>query len=328
MVLTKWRQLQLFAEGAGDGADGGSGSAPETGVEAADPGRQRLLDLGVPASKIRNKTSKAVADMAAPRPEQPADKPATPPTEAPDSTQKPSWEELMQDEEYNRRMQETVQSRLRSAKSAQADLDAMAPAVEVLARKYGMDAGNLDYAALAKAINDDDAYYEERAMEMGVSVDQAKQMDQSERETLRQQRQQEATVEQMRIENHIRSLEQQGEQMKAVFPNFDLRQELRNPVFARMTSPNVGISVQDAYYAVHRQEIQQASMQAAVHTAAEKLSRAYQAGYQRPAESGSTVGPASVPKMDYRTATKEEREALKSRIRQAAARGEKIYPGM
>ena len=50
MFNIKWLNLQLFAgEGTGDG--GGEGA--ETGVEAADPGRQRLLELGVPEDKIR-----------------------------------------------------------------------------------------------------------------------------------------------------------------------------------------------------------------------------------------------------------------------------------
>jgi hypothetical protein len=34
-----------------------------------------------------------------------------------------------------------------------------------------------------------------------------------------------------------------------------------------------------------------------------------------------------VSTFDYRNASREQREALKQRIRQAAARGEKLYPG-
>ena len=50
MYNEKWLDLQLFAgEGAGDG--GGEGAA--TGENNADAGHQRLLELGVPADKIR-----------------------------------------------------------------------------------------------------------------------------------------------------------------------------------------------------------------------------------------------------------------------------------
>ena len=126
---------------------------------------------------------------------------------------------------------------------------------------------------------------------------------------------------------HIRGLEQQGEAMKATFPNFDLRKELQNPAFARMTSPNVGVSVEDAYYAVHRREIQAAAMQVTAQKTAQKISNSIQAGQRRPAEHGTSGQAASVTSFDYSKASKAEREALKQRIRAAAARGEKIYPG-
>lgn len=115
--------------------------------------------------------------------------------------------------------------------------------------------------------------------------------------------------------------------MKATFPNFDLRKELQNPAFARMTSPNVGVSVEDAYYAVHRREIQAAAMQVTAQKTAQKISNSIQAGQRRPAENGTSGQAASVTSFDYSKASKAEREALKQRIRAAAARGEKIYPG-
>ena len=42
---------------------------------------------------------------------------------------------------------------------------------------------------------------------------------------------------------------------------------------------------------------------------------------------GTTRQAPSVATFDYSKASKAEREALKARIREAAARGEKIYPG-
>jgi len=51
---------------------------------------------------------------------------------------------------------------------------------------------------------------------------------------------------------HIEGLRQEGEELKKTFPNFDLQNELQNPVFRRMTAPGSGLTVADAYYAVHR----------------------------------------------------------------------------
>jgi hypothetical protein len=203
----------------------------------------------------------------------------------------------------------------------------MAPAIEVMARKYGLDAKNMDYEALAKAINDDDAYYEDKALEMGVSVETAKKVDQMERDTERKKAEQNKTIQEQMIQQHFVKLEQQAEAMKTVFPNFDLRTELQNPAFARMTAPGVGISVEDAYYAVHRNEIQAASSQVIAKKTAEKISNAIQSGSRRPDESGVSSQAPSVSTFDYRNASRDQREALKKRIREAAARGEKLYPG-
>ena len=128
------------------------------------------------------------------------------------------------------------------------------------------------------------------------------------------------------IAAHFRELERQGEALKRVFPDFDLRRELRDPVFARLTAPGVGIGVEDAYYTVHRRQIQSAAMASAAASTAQKLSNAIQAGALRPQEAGTRAQAASLATFDYRTASREQREALKKQIRQAAARGEKVYP--
>ncbi len=330
MFKKLWLNLQLFA-GEGDG--GAEGAA--TGESAVDPGQQRLLELGVPKDKIR-KNRAYTPKAAAPAPveagqgqaqEQPAQQAAaaTTGTEEPntDTKARMSWDEIMADPEYNKQMQAVVQSRLRSAKGAEDTLGKLAPALEVLARKHGQDPANINYEELAKAISNDESFYEDKALEMGVDVATARKIDQEERETARQQRQQQQTLEQQKFEQHIVRLEQQGEEMKKVFPNFDLRTELQNPNFARMTSPNVGISVEDAYYAVHRKELQTAAMQVTAQKTAQSISNAIASGSRRPDENGTSGQAPSVTTFDYRSMSPEQRNALKAKIRS----GEKVYPG-
>ena len=331
--------LQLFA-GEGTGGEGGETGAT-TGDNATAAAEQRLRELGVPESKIRKSASKVASKM----PTQTAqtaevaqkeetkvesatteEKPTTEDTKA-QTPPRMSWEEIMADPEYNKEMQAVVRSRLKSEKSAEEALGKMAPAIEVMARKYGLDSKNMDYEALAKAINNDDAYYEEKALEMGVSVETAKKVDQMERDTERQKAQNERTIQEQKIQQHFIKLEQQGEAMKKVFPNFDLRTELKNPAFARMTSPNVGISVEDAYYAIHRNEIQTAAMQVTAQKTAEKISNAIASGSRRPDESGASSQAPSVSTFDYAKASREQREAFKADLRARMARGEKVYPG-
>ena len=342
MSKTKWFWLQLFAgEGAGASAgEGGEGGAVPGDTDGVDAEHQRLLELGVPEEKLRKRAKRASAKLpegavrTAPKEEaKPQEQVATAeenPTEektdAPTTTRM-SWDEIMADPEYNKQMQSVVQSRLRNAKAAEESLAKLAPALELLARRHGLDAENMDYEAIAKAINDDDAYYEDKALEMGVSLETAKRIDQQERDHARQQREEARNLEQQKIHDHFVKLEQQGEALKKVFPKFDLRTELQNPVFARMTSPNVGVSVEDAYHAVHRKEIMTAGMQVTAQQTAQKISNAIQAGSRRPDENGTSGQSASVTTFDYSRASREQREALKKQIRAAAARGEKLYPG-
>ena len=329
--------LQLFA-GEGTGGEGGEGAT--SGENASVAAEQRLRELGVPEDKIRKRANSASVKASATTAkaaqvsdttQQANEQGAAADTHAEETkTETPnrmSWDEIMADPEYNKQMQSVVQSRLRTAKTAEDNLAKLTPAVELLARRYGLDPANMDYEALTKAINDDDSYYEDKALEMGVSVETAKKIDRQERDTAREKAQNERTLQEQRIQQHFMKLEREGEAMKNVFPNFDLRKELQNPAFARMTSPNVGISVEDAYYAVHRNEIQTAAMQVTAQKTAQKISNSIQAGNRRPDESGTSSQAPSVTTFDYRKADKAQREALKQRIYAAAARGEKLYPG-
>lgn len=346
MHKNKWFWLQLFAgEGGGAGASAGGeggGDGAVSGVsDGVDAEHQRLRELGVPEEKLRKRAQRASAKLpegavrTAPKETaKPQEQVATAePNPTEDKTEKAaptrmSWEEIMADPEYNKQMQSVVQSRLKNAKTAEETLSKLAPVIEVVARKYGQDPANVDYDALVKSVNDDDAYYEDKALEMGVSLETAKRIDQQERDHARQQREEARNLEEQKLRNHFMRLEQQGEALKQVFPNFDLRTELQNPVFARMVAPGTGImSVEDAYHAVHRKEIEAAQSQVIAQRTAEKISNAIQAGSRRPDENGTSGQSPSVTTFDYSKASREQREALKREIRAAAARGEKLYPG-
>ena len=331
-----WLDLQLFA-GEGTGEGGGEGAAA-TGENSEAAAQQRLRELGVPEDKLKRRARKPSATPPAAVQSAPATQQADGgedgaqaaaaenPTEEgkPASPARMSWDEIMADPEYNKQMQAVVQSRLKSAKGAEEAMAALTPALELLARQYKIDPTKMDYQALAAAISDDNSLYEDKALEMGVPVEEAKKIDQKEQQEAREAR----TLEQQAIQQHIARLEQQGEELKKIFPNFDLRTELQNPVFARMTAPGKGImSVEDAYRAVHRKEIEAASMQVIAQRTAEKFSNAIQAGGRRPDEAGTSGQAPSVTTFDYRSASREQREALKQRIRDAAARGQKLYPG-
>ena len=337
MKNSKWHLLQLFA-GEGTGGDGG-GEGAATGESTADAG-QRLRELGVPEDKIRKRAGKYAARMpqsaakTAPQiqPQQQQEQAAaaqagTEENQAEEKGARLSWEQIMADPEYNKQMQLTMQARLRTAKGAEETLGKLTPALEVLARKHGQDPANIDYDALAKAISDDDSYYQDKAVELGTSVEAAKKLDQEQRDTARQQRQEAQNLQEQKLQQRYQQIVQQGEALKKVFPSFDLNAEMQNKTFARMLAPDMPFSVEDAYYAVHRNEIQAASSQVIAQRTAQMISNSIQAGTQRPTENGTSGQAPSVTTFDYRAASPQERAAFKQHIRDEAARGRKVYPG-
>ena len=200
----KWLNLQLFA-GEGTGEGGGEGAT--SGENATVAAEQRLRELGVPEDKIRKRASKVASSLPQTAKTEPAvkkseatNKQTAPAEENPseetktNATARMSWDEIMADPEYNKQMQAVVQSRLRTAKGAEETLTKLTPALELLARKHNLDPTNMDYDALAKAINEDRDYYEDKALEMGVPVDTAMKIDQDEREKARNKAQAERTL--------------------------------------------------------------------------------------------------------------------------------------
>ena len=325
----KWRILQLFGgEGAGAGSAGAGGTAGDGGAGAAASGdgtadaAQRLREMGVPESKIA-KYGKAYANRAhkTAAPQQTAQQAAAATTEtaqAEETEQKEAapkyvWDEVMKDPEMNRRMQETVRMSKKKSQAAEDALAALAPALKAQAQEYGLDPENIDYVALGKHMSGE---YDEKALELGLP-----------RETVVKMEQQQRINEEKLNRDHIAGLIAQGERMKAVFPNFDLRKELENPEFRRLTARGVNVSVDDAYHIVHRRELELAQAQIVDRKATERVQNTIRAGAARPDESGASSQASTVTTVDWKHATPEQLRAQAKRIRLAAAQGRKLRPG-
>ena len=322
-----WRLLQLFggeggASGASPAGDGGNAAAAVTGENSADAGHQRLLELGVPESKIRKPRAKQASPLpegairTEPKQTQPVQQVAAATDNNAQTENAPtrmSWDEIVKDPEYNAELQKIIKARVKDDGQNRAILDILSPAIKHLAKEHGLDPENVDHTALVKAITGE---YEDKALEMGVSKETAMKLDQQQR-----------TLEQQKFQNHILKLQQQEQALKAVIPNFDLRTEMQNPTFARLTSPSVGLSVEDAFYAVHRREMQAQSMQVAAQQTRQMISNAIVSGTNRPDETGTVSQAPSVSKFDYKNMTPAQRKALKDEIYRAGAEGRKIYPG-
>jgi len=123
------------------------------------------------------------------------------------------------------------------------------------------------------------------------------------------------------IVKHLEGLLSQEAGMQQEFPDFTLLSAMDDPMFVRLTSPCVGLSLKDAWCALHWSELAAAAVQKGMAA----LSRSILSGSARPRElSGGTAALYSV---DPRAMSRQQREALKKRIYEAKAEGRKIYPG-
>lgn len=124
------------------------------------------------------------------------------------------------------------------------------------------------------------------------------------------------------VRSHYEGLQRQASEMSRRYEGFDLQKELGDPTFFKLTGPDVGLSVEDAYMAVHHRELTRAIAEGTKR----ELSNAIRAGGIRPVEHGTAGSAAAVTGFDYRNADRAQRKAFKQQIYAAAARGEKIYP--
>lgn len=315
--------LQLLADG-GDGGDGGAAAASTGDNTSADPGQTRLLELGVPANKIRQRARKAAPAKAEPAEAETA-KAQTPPAE---DTPEEATPEAPKAKTYTEEeVQGMIRNRIKNLKSVESSLAALTPGIEVLARHYNLDPKSEGFhQQLSAALENDDRYYEDAALERGEDVEEIKAADIKARADERARIEQERTLEQQKLADHFDRLERESEALKKVFPGFNLQAELKNDTFARLVSPYLNMPVEDAYYAVHRREIDAARSQVIAQTTATQLANSIRAGMSRPVEAGtSTQAPSSI---GYHNMNKAAREDLKKEIYASRYTGKKIYPGM
>lgn len=293
--------LQLFAEGAGDG-----GTAEGQGV-TAEAASQQIKGAKNPLANVRygiqeDAPAAGVQETTAAQPDRNAE-----------------FEKLIKGEYkdlYDARVQDTIQKRLKGTRETVDKFNALAPTLELLGKKYGVDAA--DIAALTKAIEQDDSFFEEEALEKGMTVKQLKEVRSMERENAELKRQMQERQTRENADKLYAGWMNQAEEAKKVYPGFDLRAEMNNPKFVDLLRSN--IDVRTAYEVLHKDEIIPAAMQFTAKTVESKLAKKIASGNARPAENGMGSGSPAVVKSDVSQLSKEDRAEIIRRV----ARGEKI----
>lgn len=287
-------QLQLLAEGAASGA-GSEG----TGVNGPAAGDDSGVDLSDIQYGIQDDGQDAAAGI------DPANRDA-------------EFEKLIKGDfkdQYNKRVQDTLQKRFKGMQETINKYEQTKPLVEKMASKYGVDADDIE--GLIKATDDDISFYEDEALEKGLSVEQLKEIKKMERENAELKRQMQQKTSQENASKLYAEWMDQAESAKAIYPSFDLNSEMQNPKFLDLLRSH--IDVKTAYEVIHKDEILPAAMQFAANSVSKKLANKIMSG-GRPSENGTKAQAPTLVKQDPSTWTKADRQEVIRRV----ARGEKI----
>lgn len=291
--------LQLFAEGAGDG-----GTAEGQGATAGVASQQKAVSN--PLADVKYGIQEEAAPVAEVQNTAVVDRNA-------------EFERLIKGEYkdlYDARMQDTIQKRLKSSKETVDKYNALTPTLEMLAQKYGVDIGDIE--ALNKAIQEDDSYYEEEALEKGISVQQLKDIRKMERENAALKAQMEEAQRQENGKKLYATWMQQAEEAKQIYPSFNIETEMANPKFVDLLRSN--IDVRTAYEVLHKDDIIRGAMQFTAQTVESKIAKKIASNGARPAENGMNSQSAAVVKSDVSQLSKADRAEIIRRVQ----RGEKI----
>ena len=179
---------------------------------------------------------------------------------------------------YDARVQDIVQKRLKAQRKTLEQYQSLAPTLDRLAEKYGVPRG--DYQALEQAVA-------------------------REGQPPRPTRQQQA-------QTQYDSWLQQAEAAKQLFPELELRQEAENPRFLQLLDQ--GLSVEDAYLLIHRDQIIPAAMQYSAKAVEQKLANRIAANALRPSETGMEPRGSSVTKPDVSHMSRAQRMDIIRRV--------------
>ncbi|HNX63081.1 MAG TPA: hypothetical protein PKN45_10595 [Candidatus Limiplasma sp.] len=274
--------------GTGAAADGASGAANGATAPEAQPGAQVSTDKGDERLAAYEKFKSDYKDL------------------------------------YSADFNKQMDARFKATKHTEARLNELNPVMAKLEAKYGVKPGDLQ--SLTKAIDADDAYFEQEAEERGMTVEQLKHVKELESELARKNQEEEVRARDEARDKKLNEWNGQADKAKAVYPDLDLIAEMNDPDtgerFFQLMASNL-VDVQTAYETVHPDRrdarIAAASGIIAKMTQQQTLDTIRARGV-RPAENGLHNSIPANTKKDVSKLTREERDDYARR----ALRGEVV----
>lgn len=351
----KMVNLQLFAEGCGDGgaaaaAASAADAAQEVQEPALRPAEERLArrsgvlkrssrEEGSPSQSAQSAASSPEGGALGSEEKSELDEEAAEnqneaegkdgeekgKAKSPEERRK-AFGELLRGE-YADLTEELMQNAVTEATRRLEASPAMKGLMQALQEKYGTDANDL--VALTEAVRNgavkDDAYYEKLAMEKGVSTKTARELDklESQNKQLTEQQQlirqmERQREQQARIAELQAGWDREAEQLKAQYPDFNMAEVLANPEVEKMMRS--GVSMTNAYRSAYFDHILKQQQAATAKQVEQGVVNRMQQRNARPGENGTRPGGAVQTKIDVSHMSRKEMEEMERR----AMRGEVI----
>lgn len=345
----KMVNLQLFAEGCGDGgaaaaAASAADAAPAVQEPALRPAEERLArrsgvlkrssrEEGSPSQSAQSAASSPEGGALGSEEKSELDEEAAEnqnevegkdgeekgKAKSPEERRK-AFGELLRGE-YADLTEELMQNAVTEAARRLEASPAMKGLMQALQEKYGTDANDL--MALTEAVRTgavkDDAYYEKLAMEKGVSTRTARELDklESQNKHLTEQQQmiqqmERQRVQQARIAELQAGWDREAEQLKAQYPDFNMAEVLANPEVEKMMRS--GVSMTNAYRSAYFDHILKQQQAATARQVEQGVVNRMQQRNARPGENGTRRGGAVQTKIDVSHMSRKEMEEMEKRV--------------
>lgn len=345
----KMVNLQLFAEGCGDGgaaaaAASAADAAQEVQEPALRPAEERLArrsgvlkrssrEEGSPSQSAQSAASSPEGGALGSEEKSELDEEAAEnqneaegkdgeekgKAKSPEERRK-AFGELLRGE-YADLTEELMQNAVTEAARRLEASPAMKGLMQALQEKYGTDANDL--VALTEAVRNgavkDDAYYEKLAMEKGVSTRTARELDklESQNKHLTEQQQmiqqmERQRAQQARIAELQAGWDREAEQLKAQYPDFNMAEVLANPEVEKMMRS--GVSMTNAYRSAYFDHILKQQQAATARQVEQGVVNRLQQRNARPGENGTRPGGAVQTKIDVSHMSRKEMEEMEKRV--------------
>ena len=345
----KMVNLQLFAEGCGDGgaaaaAASAADAAPAVQEPALRPTEERLArrsgvlkrssrEDGSPSQSAQSAASSPEGGALGSEEKSELDEEAAEnqnEVEGKDGEEKGkakspeerrrAFGELLR-REYADLTEELMQNAVTEATRRLEASPAMKGLMQALQEKYGTDANDL--VALTEAVRNgavkDDAYYEKLAMEKGVSTRTARELDklESQNKYLTEQQQmiqqmERQRAQQARIAELQAGWDREAEQLKAQYPDFNMAEVLANPEVEKMMRS--GVSMTNAYRSAYFDRILKQQQAVTAQQVEQGVVNRMQQRNARPGENGTRPGSAVQTKIDVSHMSRKEMEEMEKRV--------------